>query len=671
MKPVSAAFSRLTSNSRATDILVAASLIAATLIWTALAGQDLNWDQLHYHFYLPFSMLEGRLQTDFMAANVQSYLNPVPYIPFYWMVRHDWPPLVIGCVLGGLHATNIVLAYFITKELLPGNLARLRIVALLGAALAFVSPLFLMETATSFADITTSVFVLLGVLLLVSRAQGNRWYRDKALYAGICIGIAAGLKLTNLIFAPAIACMLLSGAGPARNRVFACALALAGGLLGVLVAHGYWSFQLWREFGNPFFPLFNSIFASPDFAAIELKHERFLAHSLGDLLLFPLRALQLRPWVYVETSAPDLRYASILIAGFWCIARAVRTRHTIDREAVRSSGMFSFWVFLAAAYLVWALTSGNGRYGLAISLLCGPALAVAAWSVFRDGPHTSKTVICALGTLLLLQCVHMSRLEIRWMKQPWSKGTWYGVSMPQRLQKEPNLYVTLGPASNSYIAPFVAKGSAFTNHAGQVSFDLDGPGGDRIRKLIHQYSGRTRMIATAPPGILQDAPRLKRWQTSADALLLRIGLTTDPSDCLVISTSGTSRVPGNDFAPEDTRSHTLLTCALQLRHVAPAEIAARARVTRIFEKVVEACPQILKPHDTVVEQTPKGWFASYINTDSILRLEEGYLFITQPRTSNPFFLGTESQWETSTTAACKGAPTRLRDVYNFDRAPPT
>src|SRR4051794_38691621 len=111
------AISRSAFRSRLPDILIVALLTAATLVWAALSGQDLNWDQLNYHFYLPFNLFDGRLHTDFMAANIQGYLNPIPYVPFYWMVRHDWPPIIIGCVLGTLHATNIVLAYFITKRL--------------------------------------------------------------------------------------------------------------------------------------------------------------------------------------------------------------------------------------------------------------------------------------------------------------------------------------------------------------------------------------------------------------------------------------------------------------------------------------------------------------------------------------------------------------------------
>src|SRR5688572_20800435 len=92
------------SASTRVDLVIVALLVAATIIWSAISGKDLNWDQLNYHFYVAHSLLEGRLEQDFIAANGQSFLNPVAYIPFYWMVKLNWPSLLIGSVLAAFHA---------------------------------------------------------------------------------------------------------------------------------------------------------------------------------------------------------------------------------------------------------------------------------------------------------------------------------------------------------------------------------------------------------------------------------------------------------------------------------------------------------------------------------------------------------------------------------------
>ncbi len=56
-----------------TALLLAFCLPAAICAaWTVLAGKDVNWDLLNYHYYLPFELLAGRFEQDFFAASAQS-----------------------------------------------------------------------------------------------------------------------------------------------------------------------------------------------------------------------------------------------------------------------------------------------------------------------------------------------------------------------------------------------------------------------------------------------------------------------------------------------------------------------------------------------------------------------------------------------------------------------
>src|SRR5439155_17697892 len=54
--------------------------------WTVLAGKDVNWDLLNYHYYLPYERLHERLAQDYFAASGQSYLNSIGFLPFYAML---------------------------------------------------------------------------------------------------------------------------------------------------------------------------------------------------------------------------------------------------------------------------------------------------------------------------------------------------------------------------------------------------------------------------------------------------------------------------------------------------------------------------------------------------------------------------------------------------------
>ena len=87
--------------------------VAACAGWTLLAGKDLNWDLLNYHYYVPYQLLGGRLGQDFFAASAQSYLNPLGYLPFYLMVSSGWHAVVVSVLLAVAHASSLVLLYAI------------------------------------------------------------------------------------------------------------------------------------------------------------------------------------------------------------------------------------------------------------------------------------------------------------------------------------------------------------------------------------------------------------------------------------------------------------------------------------------------------------------------------------------------------------------------------
>ena len=75
-------------------------------------------------------------------------------------------------------------------------------------------------------------------------------------------GVAAALKYSNAIFALAalplaFTCARREGGG----RLRAGLAYVAGGAVAVAAFAGPWFLALWREFGNPVFPLMNAWFA--------------------------------------------------------------------------------------------------------------------------------------------------------------------------------------------------------------------------------------------------------------------------------------------------------------------------------------------------------------------------------------------------------------------------
>src|SRR4051812_14907076 len=91
------------------------ALLAAS--WTVVAGKDLNWDLLHYHYYVAHSLLTGRFEQDYLAARTESYLNPLGYVPFYLMVDAGWHSVLVSMLLAAVHSASIGLLYLLSWRL--------------------------------------------------------------------------------------------------------------------------------------------------------------------------------------------------------------------------------------------------------------------------------------------------------------------------------------------------------------------------------------------------------------------------------------------------------------------------------------------------------------------------------------------------------------------------
>lgn len=637
---------------------VTLAFVLATIAWSAFAGKDFNWDQLNYHFYAGYALLNDRLTQDFMPANGQSYLNPLPYLPFYLMVTHGWPSLLVASVLAGIQSLNAVVAYHITRRTLPVDCMYTGTLSCLAALLSILSPVFLTEAGTTFADLSTSAFVLGAVLLsLNASTRRARW---APFFAGALLAAAGGLKLSNLMFGPACAAMLLAVAPTRQQRLRAVCLLAAGSVVGMAAAQGYWGWKLWKEFHNPFFPFFGDLFPTDSFPKEGAPMERFMPHGVLDYILLPFRMASTRAWIYIENAAPDLRFAALLIIAL-CGTGITVTQYQkrgleIRRRFTRQS--IGLWTFFAIAYVTWETISGNGRYGITVLILCGPVLVVTATAVFANERHA----VYAALTIAALQLVHLSSGDLRWSTGPWTES-WYGIQVPERLRREAFLYISAGHNSNSFIYPFLSPRSAFTNPLGQISFDLTGPGSSRLRTLFQRYRGRTRMLAMDIE--TEDSNSRAQWMEGMNEYVSRLGYQIDAGDCETIVANGITHESGQDFDASKPRARRLKSCALVEHPFARA--AERARITSVAKQIVAWCPKLFKPAYTVVERGLGNWTVSYGSTDSsLLFRDDGKIFGVFTRATADILLGTVEQWEKGFRPSCAAQPDIPRETLNFE-----
>lgn len=633
--------------------------VGLTIGWSIYAGKDLNWDQLNYHFYVAYSLITDRLGHDFMAASGQSYLNPLVYVPFYWMVIQEWHSVAVASVLAAFHSLNIVVVYALIRTALPEPTRHNRWIGTLGALLAFLSPIFLMEAGTTFADITTSVFLLGALLFLLRSDPAHSWWKNGALFAGIMAGAAVGLKLSNLVFGPALGITILLLYPTLRDALRGIVLLGLGAFIGVVLTHGYWSWQLLSTYGDPSSPTLGSLLTSSDIPRSTATFpQRFAPETFIEALTFPFRMMDLRGWIYVETPAPDLRFAVAALLFITASVLAIRKSERV-RALVANKRMLALLGFFVMATITWIATSANGRYGIPVSILCGGVLAVTAHVMSER-----KAIVCvALGALAVLQVVHLQNGQVRWTSERWT-SSWYEVSMPERLKVEPYLYISIGGNSNAYIVPSLARDSSFTNPIGQYSVDFEGPGGARLSELLRRYRGRIRIISQAEPA---DSPtRFEAWIRSADTIVARLGFTVDSSDCLMITTAGPHWHLGRDARSRQASApstNALRTCRLKERRYAHAK--ERARMTRIAQEITEWCPKLFRSPHVVLEQIPEGWYASYVSTDTTLLITDK-IVLHQPRTAGDVFLGTVRDWEENRRPECASIPERFRKSFGFE-----
>src|SRR5260370_986377 len=181
------------SRSFETWAVIAASLLAgAAYAW--FAGEDINWDWRNYHDYNAFALINGRYDWDVAPAGIQTFLNPLAYVPAYLLRHHVGAPLW-GMLLGAIHGLNLALIYWFSRLVLSGAANALTLAA--AVVIAAFGPMTLSEIGTSFADILTALPVIAGLGLIVS---AHAKHRARHLMAAKPLRGAARPQLTNLIF---------------------------------------------------------------------------------------------------------------------------------------------------------------------------------------------------------------------------------------------------------------------------------------------------------------------------------------------------------------------------------------------------------------------------------------------------------------------------------------
>jgi hypothetical protein len=565
---------------------------------------------------------------------------------------------MVGTLMAIIHSVVLWITYELACSVCASDDRKRRLFfGLCATILAFMNPVLLQEIGSSFADITTTALVLGGWLLLVHAII--RPSTRRVILGAVLLGLATALKPTNGVHALAGALLVAFVPLPFLRRILTLSYFGAALVASFVLTAAPWSYRLVKMFGNPMFPLLNNIFQSPEFTTEPLKHYRFIPDSLLDALLRPFAMISTSGMVNVELPAPDIRYALLLlvfllfiIAHAWRLIRGSSIPLAAAHPKPKNRALAALGCSFTLDWVVWLSGSGNGRYFIPMACV---AAVLAVGILFRLLANHSVsrnalvlTLIAAQGAQLGLSGNH------RWSEAPWG-GHWFNVEIPEKLTSEPNLYLTIGMQSNSYIAPFLAKGSGVVNISGGYVLGPEGANASRVRAMISRNMPHLRVLLSGDH-LYKDSEFHAPRQSDADGALRIFGLRIDSSDCETLTVQGVpasawrpleSSIPALSLPRKFRYTGHLVSCHLAVDSRAdPQEAEARRVADKVLNRLEDACPALFQPRRPQTEHINQMWLRVYPSTDLSAWIAKGEVKFIDPTRGalHGILVGREEDW---------------------------
>lgn len=436
--------------------LLAAAVAVLALGFVFWRGQDKNWDLLNYHFYAGYSLLHGNYLRDIAPMGLVSFLNPASNVLAFLALFH-LPFPASAWAIGLVQLLSLPLLVLIARQIgRDMGQARTGLAELLALSLCLLAPLWWSELGTTFADASTTPLVLLGVYLgLRGVAQGvNTW--GSVAWAGVCMGLAAGFKLTNAPFAIALglALVVVSVGEPLKLALWRL-VGLGGGMAAGFLLTAWWNLYLLQQWGSPLFPLYNAWFQSPYADSINFRDWVWQFKSIFEFGRFLWDAVTgtAKTAEFAFADARLLVFFGLLVvalgAGLLALARG-------RFACVRARVSLALMVFLAVGLALWAHMFAYQRYMMPLEVLIGFGI----WILLMRLSKQPKQVTLALAGCVLASAVLMRVPD--WGHRPAEVGARnpFDMALPAEASASPARYLVVGNAI-SYILPSLHPDSRF------------------------------------------------------------------------------------------------------------------------------------------------------------------------------------------------------------------
>ena len=321
--------------------------------------------------------------------------------------------------------------------------------------------------------------------------------------------------------------------------------------------------------------------------------------------------------------------------------------------------------FMIVATAAWLATSGNGRYATPLLLLLGPLIFMAARASLG---RRAALQVCVV--LLLLQGAHgASTGNPRWSPHPWA-ARWFAVSVPEELKREPQLFVSLGKSSESYLAALVHPDSAFVNPIGLTQLAQGAGGWERFIAMRDRFKDRTQIIMVMPTDA--DKAQARRLVRTMQDVVDRLGLRIDEAACLEIRANGPVPIALSD-RPEAKESLVRRVMACRARPLvtpSPSLAATRTAINTAMDGFAAKCPGIFAPMQRTAEAGSRYWTRFYGKHDLDLTVDavSGVILYGQERQAVSVEIGRLSSWQADVERfECRLPHGGARDISTLSR----
>jgi len=466
-------------------------------------GKDVNWDLKNYHYYNAYAFWENRMDFDMAPAQLQTFINPLGDLPFYWMTKY-FPAWVSGFILGILHGFNLSLLLLIFWKTFKHSNTLIKL--LLGISIVVVSgiaPGFISELGSTINDNLTSLFVLGAIYTLITTfGMENEKHTSlfRVGFAGLIMGMGVGIKPSITIFAISSAFVFSALQTLWKEKFVSLSIYGFMVVIGGMTSAGFWWWKLWVRFGNPFFPFYNHIFKSSYFTTAPVNWSFFKPEHLWEYLAWPfifsqdsLRVNQLQ--------FSDIRFALLYVVVIaWLLVYMARKFYWSDQMNINDGNNHSFDIksgnfillFFLLSYILWIRESATYRFMIPLELLVPLCFLIILERFVRSG---KLRAIIAVGAVCL---TFLFFKAFDWGRLDWG-NSYISVDATHLNDSGNPVVIMLGWAPMSYVIPQFPVNYRFVRPEG----NLFGGGGHKfrsndffvdIKNLLEHYNGNIYIL---------------------------------------------------------------------------------------------------------------------------------------------------------------------------------